>query len=59
MESEMRDGRASIVAGKERKRGGRGGGGRLQPEDRWRNVILIEIQTRERRERGGEHLGGR
>lgn len=55
MESEMRDGRASIVAGK--KRGG-GGGGRLQPEDRWRNVILIEIQTREQRG-GGKHLGGR
>lgn len=54
MESEMRDGRASIVAGKERG----GGGGRLQPEDRWRNVILIEIQTWE--QRGGEkHLGGR
>lgn len=55
MESEMRDGRASIVAGKER---GGGGGGRLQPEDRWRNVILIEIQTREQRG-GGKHLGGR
>lgn len=56
MESEMRDGRASIVAGKER--GGGGGGGRLEPEDRWRNVILIEIQTREQRG-GGKHLGGR
>lgn len=54
MESEMRDGRASIVAGKERG----GEGGRLQPEDRWRNVILIEIQTREQRG-GGKHLGGR
>lgn len=48
----MRDARASIVTlGKE------GGGGEgLQPEDRWRNVILIiEIQTRGQR---GERLGG-
>lgn len=38
------------------KEGGGGGGEGLQPEDRWRNVILIiEIQTRGQR---GERLGG-